>query len=59
MNELAIIFDRLGIAAQKVLLAAATKWNFRPFTPGVVAGHCIGADSSNISPNSDPGERAP
>ena len=44
MNELAIIFDKLGIDTQEVLKAAATKWNFMPFTPGLVGGHCIGID---------------
>jgi UDP-N-acetyl-D-galactosamine dehydrogenase len=44
MNELAIIFDRLGIPTRDVLTAAATKWNFLPFTPGLVGGHCIGVD---------------
>jgi UDP-N-acetyl-D-glucosamine/UDP-N-acetyl-D-galactosamine dehydrogenase len=44
MNELAIIFDRLGIPTRDVLAAAATKWNFLPFTPGLVGGHCIGVD---------------
>ncbi len=44
MNELAIIFDRLGIPTREVLAAAATKWNFLPFTPGLVGGHCIGVD---------------
>jgi UDP-N-acetyl-D-galactosamine dehydrogenase len=44
MNELAIIFDRLGIPTTEVLRAAATKWNFLPFTPGLVGGHCIGVD---------------
>ena len=44
MNELAIIFDRLGIATSDVLAAARTKWNFLPFTPGLVGGHCIGVD---------------
>ncbi len=44
MNELAIIFDRLGIRTQDVLKAAGTKWNFLPFTPGLVGGHCIGVD---------------
>ncbi|HEY0523786.1 MAG TPA: UDP binding domain-containing protein, partial [Stellaceae bacterium] len=44
MNELAIIFDRLGIRTRDVLAAAATKWNFMPFTPGLVGGHCIGVD---------------
>ncbi len=44
MNELALIFDRLGIRTQDVLLAAGTKWNFLPFSPGLVGGHCIGVD---------------
>ena len=44
MNELAIIFDRLGISTRDVLAAARTKWNFMPFTPGLVGGHCIGVD---------------
>jgi len=44
MNELAIIFDRLGIDTLEVLKAAGTKWNFLPFRPGLVGGHCIGVD---------------
>ncbi|HTE52954.1 MAG TPA: nucleotide sugar dehydrogenase [Kofleriaceae bacterium] len=44
MNELALIFDRLGIRTQDVLDAAATKWNFLRFSPGLVGGHCIGVD---------------
>lgn len=44
MNELAIIFDRLGIDTLEVLKAAGTKWNFMPFRPGLVGGHCIGVD---------------
>ncbi|TAH09726.1 MAG: nucleotide sugar dehydrogenase [Sphingobacteriia bacterium] len=44
MNELAVIFDRLNIDTQEVLNAAATKWNFLPFKPGLVGGHCIGVD---------------
>ena len=44
MNELAIIFERLGIRTADVLSAARTKWNFLPFTPGLVGGHCIGVD---------------
>ncbi len=44
MNELALIFDRLGIPTRDVLAAAGTKWNFLPFTPGLVGGHCIGVD---------------
>ena len=44
MNELAIIFDKLGIDTLNVLRAAGTKWNFLPFQPGLVGGHCIGVD---------------
>lgn len=44
MNELARIFDRIGIDTQEVLAAARTKWNFMPFSPGLVGGHCIGVD---------------
>ena len=44
MNELSIIFDRMGIDTHSVLRAAGTKWNFLPFTPGLVGGHCIGVD---------------
>ncbi len=44
MNELALIFDRLGIRTQDVLAAAGTKWNFLKFRPGLVGGHCIGVD---------------
>ena len=44
MNELAIIFERLGIDTREVLKAAGTKWNFLPFRPGLVGGHCIGVD---------------
>jgi UDP-N-acetyl-D-galactosamine dehydrogenase len=44
MNELALICDRLGIATREVLAAARTKWNFVPFRPGLVGGHCIGVD---------------
>ncbi|GEN81818.1 UDP-N-acetyl-D-galactosamine dehydrogenase [Sporosarcina luteola] len=44
MNELALIFDRIGIDTSEVLEAAGTKWNFLKFTPGLVGGHCIGVD---------------
>jgi UDP-N-acetyl-D-galactosamine dehydrogenase len=44
MNELALIFDRMGIDTGEVLQAAGTKWNFLPFRPGLVGGHCIGVD---------------
>ena len=44
VNELALLFERLGIDTEEVLLAAGTKWNFLPFRPGLVGGHCIGVD---------------
>jgi UDP-N-acetyl-D-galactosamine dehydrogenase len=44
MNDLALIFNRKGIETHQVLEAANTKWNFLPFTPGLVGGHCIGVD---------------
>ncbi len=44
INELAIIFNKLGIDTESVLKAAGTKWNFLPFRPGLVGGHCIGVD---------------
>jgi len=44
VNELALIFDRIGIDTNEVLEAAGTKWNFLPFRPGLVGGHCIGVD---------------
>ena len=44
MNELALIFDRMGIRTADVLVAAGTKWNFLQFSPGLVGGHCIGVD---------------
>ena len=44
INELAIIFNRLDIDTEEVLIAAGTKWNFLPFRPGLVGGHCIGVD---------------
>jgi UDP-N-acetyl-D-glucosamine/UDP-N-acetyl-D-galactosamine dehydrogenase len=44
INELALIFNRLGIDTEQVLQAAGTKWNFLPFRPGLVGGHCIGVD---------------
>lgn len=49
MNELAMIFDKLGIDTQDVLAAARSKWNFLPFTPGLVGGHCIGIDPYYLS----------
>ncbi len=44
INELALIFNRLGIDTEEVLNAAGSKWNFLPFRPGLVGGHCIGVD---------------
>jgi UDP-N-acetyl-D-galactosamine dehydrogenase len=44
INELALIFNRLGIDTEEVLAAAGSKWNFLPFKPGLVGGHCIGVD---------------
>ena len=44
VNELSVIFDRLGIDTLEVLEAAGSKWNFLPFRPGMVGGHCIGVD---------------
>ena len=44
VNELAMIFDQLGLDTMEVLQAAGSKWNFHPFTPGLVGGHCIGVD---------------
>lgn len=44
MNELSLIFEKMGIKTMDVLDAAATKWNFQKFTPGLVGGHCIGVD---------------
>ena len=45
MNEVAKMFDTMGIDTDQVLEAASTKWNFLPFHPGLVGGHCIGVDS--------------
>ena len=44
INELAMIFEKVGIDTEEVLIAAGTKWNFLPFRPGLVGGHCIGVD---------------
>ena len=49
INEIALICDRLGIDTQDVLTAAGTKWNFLPFRPGLVGGHCIGVDPFYIA----------
>ena len=53
MNELAIIFDRLGIDTTEVLEAAGTKWNFMKFKPGLVGGHCIGVDPYYLTHKAD------
>jgi UDP-N-acetyl-D-galactosamine dehydrogenase len=53
MNELAIIFDRLGIDTSEVLAAAGTKWNFLKFKPGLVGGHCIGVDPYYLTHKAD------
>jgi UDP-N-acetyl-D-galactosamine dehydrogenase len=53
MNELAIIFDRIGIDTLEVLEAAGTKWNFLPFRPGLVGGHCIGVDPYYLTHKAD------
>jgi len=49
MNELALIFHKIGIDTTEVLTAAGTKWNFLPFRPGLVGGHCIGVDPYYLS----------
>ncbi len=49
VNELALIFNRVGIDTEEVLQAAGTKWNFLPFRPGLVGGHCIGIDPYYLS----------
>jgi len=49
INEIALICDRLGVDTQDVLKAAGTKWNFLPFRPGLVGGHCIGVDPFYIA----------
>jgi UDP-N-acetyl-D-galactosamine dehydrogenase len=53
MNELALIFDRLGIRTKDVLAASGTKWNFLPFSPGLVGGHCIGVDPYYLTAKAD------
>jgi UDP-N-acetyl-D-galactosamine dehydrogenase len=53
MNELAIIFDKLRIDTLEVLQAAGTKWNFLPFRPGLVGGHCIGVDPYYLTHKAD------
>ncbi|MCC6220483.1 MAG: nucleotide sugar dehydrogenase [Deltaproteobacteria bacterium] len=53
MNELAVIFDKLGIRTTEVLEAASTKWNFLRFSPGLVGGHCIGVDPYYLTAKSE------
>jgi UDP-N-acetyl-D-galactosamine dehydrogenase len=53
MNELAILFDRIGIDTLEVLQTAGTKWNFLPFRPGLVGGHCIGVDPYYLTHKAD------
>ena len=53
MNELALIFHKLGIDTTEVLTAAGTKWNFLPFRPGLVGGHCIGVDPYYLTHKAD------
>ena len=53
MNELAIIFDKIGIDTTEVLRAAGTKWNFLRFSPGLVGGHCIGVDPYYLTHKAD------
>jgi UDP-N-acetyl-D-galactosamine dehydrogenase len=53
MNELAILFDKIGIDTIEVLQAAGTKWNFLPFRPGLVGGHCIGVDPYYLTHKAD------
>ena len=53
MNELALIFEKIGIDTMEVLKAAGTKWNFLPFRPGLVGGHCIGVDPYYLTHKAD------
>jgi len=53
MNELSIMFDKMGIDTMDVLEAASTKWNFLPFRPGLVGGHCIGVDPYYLTYKAD------
>ena len=53
INELAMIFSRLGLDTEEVLLASGTKWNFLPFRPGLVGGHCIGVDPYYLTHKSE------
>lgn len=53
MNELSIIFDKMGIDTEEVLIAAETKWNFHKYRPGLVGGHCIGVDPYYLTHKSE------
>jgi len=53
MNELSLIFDKIGIDTMEVLQAAGSKWNFLPFRPGLVGGHCIGVDPYYLTHKAD------
>jgi len=53
VNELSMIFERVGIDTMEVLKAAGTKWNFLPFRPGLVGGHCIGVDPYYLTYKAD------
>ena len=53
INELAMLFNKLDIDTLEVLEAAGTKWNFIPFRPGLVGGHCIGVDPYYLTHKSD------
>ena len=54
INELAIIFDKMGIDTEALLQAAGSKWNFLPFRPGLVGGHCIGVDRCYLTHKAQP-----
>ena len=54
-NELSVIFERLGIDTLDVLEAAGSKWNFLPFRPGLVGGHCIGVDPYYLTHKAEQG----
>ncbi|MBB4091142.1 nucleotide sugar dehydrogenase [Salinibacter ruber] len=59
MNELALIFDRLDLRTKEVLEAANTKWNFLPFHPGLVGGHCIGVDPHYLTTKAEEADYHP
>jgi UDP-N-acetyl-D-galactosamine dehydrogenase len=59
MNELALIFGKLGIDTLEVLEAAGSQWNFLPFRPGLVSGHCIGVDPTRFTLRASPTRPAP